>query len=193
MKVLGLTLMALLLVASAGQAQVTINNPGVDVAWTSTFDAVWGSAATRSNPASGGQSGAYFAMTRASGGSSANALQVAINSGQTGNISSYLRRASVDQDHWVEFGYRLGNFNAQDFDANAGSWTLIIKFDGFGIANGTGNANTWTNYTATGVAAGANTQVSLGFKHGASGASSEAGWDTVVVTSPLEIDNWMLY
>ena len=29
----------------------------------------------------------------------------------------------------MEFGYRLGNHPAKDFDVNAGEWTIIKKFD----------------------------------------------------------------
>lgn len=189
-----LLLSALLVVASGASAAWVSNNPGVDVAWTSSFNAGWGCAAARSNPATGGavDSGAYFSMERSCGqGSSAEVMVVPVNPG-SGTISGYMRRASVNDTHWTELAYADGTGTAQQFDEGGGpAFTLINKFDGFGLP--TGNGGVWTNYPVA--AAISASTVTLGVKAGCSGTapSTANDWDLFQISDPLEAEDWMLY
>jgi hypothetical protein len=146
--------------------------------WASTFDASWGSAATWSNPA-GGQSGNALQAARSSQGSSAKVQVYTISANTSYTISVYIKAPSYTSNaYWAECAYRLGNNSASDFDNNAGAWTQIKKFSDSGT---NGNGNTWTQYSAT-FNSGTNTQISVGFKLGASGgAGPTVLWDTLRV------------
>ena len=90
-----------------------------------------------------------------------------------------MKGASAGSTYWVECAYRLGSHSAQNFDASAGSWTMIKKFENAGGSNG--NGDTWTKYSKT-FNSGGNTQISVGFKSGVSGGGAPAArWDTLRV------------
>ena len=143
--------------------------------WTSSFNAAWGSAATWSIVA-GGQSGNFLQAARSSQGSSAKAKVYTVPVNTSITISVYMKCPSYTaNEYWMESAFKLGSFTAQDFDENAGTWTMIKKFSKTGT---NGNSNTWTKYSAT-VYTGTNTQVSMGYKLGSSsGAGPTVGWDT---------------
>lgn len=144
--------------------------------WTSSYDATWGSAATWSI-VGGGQSGNFLQASRSSQGSSSKALVYTVSTNTNYTISIYIKCPSyTGGNYWVETAYKLGSNTAQDFDQNSTTWTQIQKFADTGT---NGNGNTWTQYTAT-VNSGSNTQISIGFKHGASGCTGPTvGWDTL--------------
>ena len=146
--------------------------------WTSTFNAAWGSTATFV-AASGGQSGNQMQAYRASQGSSVKAKVYTVPASTSITISVYIKCPSyAGGTYWIETGYRMGSNTAQDFDANPGNWTLIKKFSNTGT---NGNGNVWTQYTST-VNTGSNTQVTIGYKHGASGCvGPTVGWDTFAI------------
>lgn len=147
--------------------------------WNSSFDAAWGSAATWTVVA-GGQSGNFLQVARSTGGSSVKAKVYTVPASTNITISAYMKCPSFGSSYWMEFAYRLGSYTAQDFDQNPGNWTLIKKFSDTG-ANG--NGNTWTQYSAT-INTGANTQVSIGYKLGSTGAGPTVGWDTFKIDGP---------
>ncbi|MGB9587293.1 MAG: malectin domain-containing carbohydrate-binding protein, partial [Armatimonadota bacterium] len=167
--------------ANSNQASATPTGSGIFEnfeimpSWSSSYDASWGSAATWSI-VSGGQSGNFLQAARSSQGSSAKVLVYTVPSNTTITISVYMKCPSFGGTYWMESAYKLGNYSAQDFDQNGGSWTLIQKFSNSGYPNG--NNNTWTQYTAT-LNTGSNTQISIGYKLGSSGgAGPTVGWDT---------------
>ena len=93
-------------------------------------------------------------------------------------ISVWIKCPSFGSSYWAECAYRLGNYSASDFDANAGSWTMIQKFANDGT---NGNGNTWVQYSKT-FNSGGSTQISIGFKLGSSGgAGPTVLWDTLRV------------
>ncbi|MBI5386756.1 MAG: carboxypeptidase regulatory-like domain-containing protein [Verrucomicrobia bacterium] len=148
-------------------------------AWNSTFDATWGSAATFAlvNP---GQTGNALQATRGGPGSSARVQVLPVKPNTPYALTVWSRCPSFSSAYWAECGYRLGSQTAQDFDANAGAWTLVKKFSNTG-ANG--NGNVWTPYTVN-FTSGANTQVSVGFKLGAStGTGPTVQWDQLALVS----------
>ena len=173
---------------TSSTAVLTVNGSGTLVtenfevmpSWSSSFDASWGSAATWSI-VSGGQSGNFLQAARSAQGSSVKALVYAVPANTNITISGYMKCPSFGGSYWMEFGYRLGSYSAQDFDVNSGSWTLIKKFANSGYDNG--NGNTWTKYSAT-VNTGSSTQVTIGYKLGSSGgAGPTVGWDTFRIDS----------
>jgi hypothetical protein len=74
----------------------------------------------------------------------------------------------------MEFAYKLGDYSAQDFDQNSGTWTVIKKFANDGT---NGNGGTWTKYYLD-VNTSTNTYISVGYKLGSTGAGPTVGWDT---------------
>ena len=147
--------------------------------WNSAFDATWGSAATFDLVA-GGQTGSALQARRSGPGSSARVQVLPIRSNTPYAISVWARCPSSSSAYWIECGYRLGNFAAQDFDGNAAAWTLVKKFSD---TTANGNGNVWARYSTT-VNSGANTQISLGFKTGASsGTGPVCQWDELSVVS----------
>ncbi len=100
--------------------------------WDSTFEAPWGGPATWTLEP-GGQAGRFLQVARPGPGSSVRVRVIAVPSRATVDVSAFLKcPAGSPADFWIEFGYRLGSFTAQDFDQNASSWTLIKKFDSAG-------------------------------------------------------------
>ncbi len=142
--------------------------------WSSSFDASWGNAATWSIVA-GGQSGNALQAQRTGIGSSAKVKVYTITANASYTVSVYIKCPS-SSSYWAECAYKLGNNTAQDFDANAGTWTMIQKF----ASDGTnGNGNTWVQYSKT-FNSGSNTQISVGFKLGSSsGNGPTVLWDTL--------------
>jgi hypothetical protein len=142
--------------------------------WSSQRDAPWGSAATWSI-AGGGQSGNHLRAVRSSGGSSAKVKVYGVPANTDIEVSIYMRCPSMSGTYWMETAYRLGNHSAQDFDENAGAWTLVKKFD----SSANGNGDVWTQYTKT-LNTGSNTQISIGYKLGSWGTGTDdVGWDTL--------------
>ena len=117
--------------------------------------------------------------SRTSQGSSVKAKVYTVPASTNISISCYVKCPSYSGGtYWIETGFKLGNNTAQDFDANSGTWTQIKKFDNGGT---NGNGNVWTQYTST-VNTGSNTQVSIGYKHGASGCvGPTVAWDTFAI------------
>ncbi|HPD32128.1 MAG TPA: fibronectin type III domain-containing protein [Phycisphaerae bacterium] len=145
--------------------------------WSSSYDASWGSAASWSI-VGGGQAGNCLQASRPSPGSSSKVKVHSISAGANYQISVYIKCPS-GSSYWAECAFKLGNYSAQDFDGNSGTWTLIQKFASDG-ANG--NGNTWVQYTKT-FASGSNTQLSVGYKSGSSiGTGPTIQWDTLRVT-----------
>ena len=145
--------------------------------WTSSFDAGWGSAATWSS-VGGGQSGNALQAARGSQGSSAKVKVYSITASTNYTISIYIKAPSSANTYWAETAYRLGSHTASDFDSNAGAWTMVKKFENSGE---NGNGNTWTQYSKT-FNSGSNTQISVGYKLGSSGAGGPTIlWDTLRV------------
>ena len=95
-------------------------------AWSSTFDAPWGNAATWSIVA-GGQAGNALQAQRSGTGSSQKVKVYNISASTSYTISVYVKCPSSSA-YWAECAYKLGSFTAQDFDANAATWTQIKKF-----------------------------------------------------------------
>lgn len=145
--------------------------------WTTNFDASWGNAAGFAITA-GGQSGNHLFAARTGQGSSSRVRVYSIQPNRNYTISVYMRGAASSVAYWTETAYRLGNASAQDFDQNAGAWTLVQKFSNT-ATNGNGDA--WIRYQAT-FNSGGNTQISVGFKSGSSGGVGPiARWDTMLV------------
>lgn len=145
--------------------------------WNSTFDASWGSAANWSI-VSGGQSGNFLEASRSSQGSSARVRVYTVPANTNVTVSCYMRCPSFGGSYWMELAAKLGNHTAQDFDQNAGTWTMVRKFSNDGT---NGNGNAWTLYS-TQINTGGNTQITIGFKLGSSGGGGPTvGWDTLRV------------
>lgn len=143
--------------------------------WNSGFDASWGVAANWSIN-SGGQSGNFLQCARPWGGSSDKVLVYTVPTNTNITISLYMKCPSYTSgSYWMESAYKFGNYTAQDFDTNSGTWTYIKKF----ADNGTnGNNNTWTQYSVT-ANTGSNTQISIGYKLGSNNCTGPTvGWDT---------------
>lgn len=148
-------------------------------AWNSTFDAAWGSAATFAS-VSPGQTGNALQVTRGGPGSSARVMVFPVKPNTAYELAVWARCPSFGSAYWAECAYRFGNNTAQDFDGNAGAWTLIKKFSDTG-ANG--NGNVWTRYTAS-FNSGGSTQISIGFKLGAAtGTGPIVQWDQLSLVS----------
>lgn len=147
--------------------------------WTTSYKASWGSSATFSSVA-GGQSGNFLQVSRTSQGSSARVIVYNVPANTNITISVYMKCPSYANSYWIESAYRLGNYSAQDFDQNPGNWTLIKKFSNSGSYDN-GNGDTWVKYTKT-LNTGSYTQISIGYKHGASGCTGPTvGWDTFLM------------
>ncbi|GMU21914.1 MAG: hypothetical protein AMXMBFR13_20020 [Phycisphaerae bacterium] len=143
--------------------------------WSSSFDAAWGGAASWSI-VSGGQSGTCLQASRSTEGSSAKVKVYSVSPNTNYTVSVYFRCPSSAQVYWAECAYRLGNFTAQDFDANGASWTMIKKFSNAGT---NGNGDQWLQYSAS-FNSGSNTQISVGYKLGSSGGGGPTvRWDTL--------------
>jgi hypothetical protein len=148
-------------------------------AWSSTFDASWGNAATFS-AVSGGQSGNCMQAQRSGSGSSVKAKVYTVTANTTYTVSIWIRCPS-SSSYWAETAYKLGSNTAQDFDQNAGTWTLIKKFDNAGT---NGNGDIWTRY-AVSVATGSSTQLTIGYKLGSSpGNGPIVKWDMLRIAPP---------
>ncbi|NLE59220.1 MAG: hypothetical protein GX616_12725 [Planctomycetes bacterium] len=155
--------------------QTVAEDFGAMPAWSSSYNASWGSAATWSI-VSGGQSGNCLQASRSSQGSSVKAKVYSITASQGYTISIYLKCPSHAGSYWMESAYRLGSHGAQDFDQNPGNWTLIQKFDNSGT---NGNGNVWTQYSKT-FNSGGSTQITVGYKLGSYGGSGPVvRWDTL--------------
>lgn len=97
--------------------------------WDSAFDAPWGAAAAWTVEP-GGQAGRFLQAARPGMGSSVKAKVYPVPSRTTIDLSAFLKCPSGSTaDYWIEFGCRLGSHTAQDFDVNAGAWTILKKFD----------------------------------------------------------------
>lgn len=157
-----------------------VNEPFTTMpAWTSTYDAGWGSAGAWAI-ASGGQAGTFLQGSRSTQGSSARVSVYTVPANTNITVAAYLRCPSHAGEYWMEFGYRLGANTAQNFDDNVSAWTLVKKFDNTG-SNENGNGNTWTLYSAQ-LNTGSNTQISIGYKLGSFlGAAPTTGWDSLRV------------
>jgi hypothetical protein len=147
-------------------------------AWSSSYDASWGRSAAWSI-ASDGQSGPGLLVSRTGGGSSAKVMIYDLEADTEFTISVFMRCPSWSSTYWAEFAYRLGSHSAQDFDSNAGDWSLIKKFS---TATANGNGNTWIQYALT-VNSGSHTRISVGFKLGSSGSAPGVAWDTLQIIS----------
>lgn len=145
--------------------------------WSSSNDASWGSAASWAI-VSGGQSGNCLQASRTSQGSSAKVKVYTVPQNTNITISIYMKCPSyAGGSYWMETAYRLGNYSASNYDSDAANWTLIKKFN----TTTNGNNNTWTNYSVQ-VNTGSNTQISIGYKHGASGCVGPTTyWDTFLI------------
>jgi hypothetical protein len=147
--------------------------------WSSSFDASWGSAATF-GIVPGGQSGNALEGVRTGPGSSARAQVLPVKPNTLYQLSVWIRCPSFGSGYWAEFGYKNGNFTAQDFDGNSGTWTVVKKFSDTGV---NGNGNVWTLYSAN-FNSGASSQVSVGFKLGAAtGTGPTVQWDQLSLVS----------
>ncbi|HEY5914009.1 MAG TPA: carboxypeptidase-like regulatory domain-containing protein [Verrucomicrobiae bacterium] len=145
--------------------------------WTSSFDASWGSTAAFSLEASG-QTGNALQATRTGPGSSARVQVFPVRPNTPYSVSVWIRCPSFSSPFWAECAYKAGNFSAQDFDGNSGTWTLIRKFSDTGE---NGNGNVWRQYRMNFTSAGSG-QVSIGFKLGAStGTGPTVRWDQLAI------------
>jgi hypothetical protein len=169
----------------------TILTPGYSLApfdlapaWSSAFDATWGSAASFAIVAPG-QTGAALQTSRSGPGSSARVLVLPLRTNTPYQASVWARCPRYSSPYWAECGYRFGAKTAQDFDGNSTAWTLLRRFTDTGV---NGNANQWTRYTAT-FNSGANQQVSFGFKIGATASTGPTvQWDELsLVTLALPV------
>ncbi len=146
-------------------------------AWSSSFDATWGGAATWSIVTSG-QSGNGLRATRANTGSSAKVKVYAITANRSYTATVWARCAATSGFWWAEAALKPGNHSAQDFDGNYATWQQIKKFEPGGTNC---NGNVWTQYSTT-FYSGSNTQLSVGFKLGlSSGTAPIVRWDTLRV------------
>lgn len=162
---------------SGGGGPIATENFESMPSWSSSFDASWGSAATWSI-VGGGQSGNFLQASRSSQGSSAKVKVYSVPTNTNITVSVYMKCPSYSGTYWMECACKLGNYSAQDFDENGGTWTMIKKF-----SNDTtnGNGNVWTQYSVS-LNTGSNTQLSVGYKLGSSGgAGPTVGWDTMVI------------
>lgn len=146
--------------------------------WTSYFDGSWGSAATWSAVA-GGQAGNCLQASRSSQGSSSKVKVYNVTAYSSYTVSIYMKCPSYSGGtYWIESACKLGSNTASDFDNNGSTWTMIKKFSNDGT---NGNNNTWTQYSTT-INTGSSTQLSIGFKHGASACvGPTASWDTLAI------------
>ena len=173
--IFAVALMGLLVIIAQSYGSTSISqNFDAMPAWSSSQDAGWGSAAVWSLVGSG-QAGNALQASRSSAGSSSKVkvFNIAPNTDYT--ISVYIRCPSWSSSYWAECAYRAGNYSAQDFDSNAGAWSLIKKFSN---STANGNGNTWTKY-ALSFNSGASSQISIGFKLGSSASAPTVAWDTL--------------
>jgi len=144
--------------------------------WNSEFDAGWGGSANWSITSSG-QSGSALQIDRTNGGSSSKVKLYDITASTDYTISVYIACPSAS-NYWAECAFKLGSNSAQNFDSDAGSWTMIQKFDAWGT---NGNGNSWAQYSKT-FNSGSDTQISVGFKLGSSDGNAPAvRYDTLLI------------
>jgi hypothetical protein len=147
--------------------------------WTTTFDASWGNAASFVLEA-GGQTGNALQATRTGTGSSARVQVFPVRPNTAYSVSAWIRCPSFALPYWAECACKPGNYSAQDFDANPATWLLIRKFSDTGE---NGNGNVWRQYTIN-LNSGNNSQLSVGFKLGAStGTGPAIRWDQLAIAS----------
>ena len=147
-------------------------------AWSSSFDAAWGSPANFAI-VGGGQAGSALQASRSGPGSSARVQVLPLRTNTAYSVSVWIRCPNFSSGYWAECAYKLGNNAASDFDGNSETWTYIKKFD----STANGNGNVWTQYSVN-FNSGANTQISVGFKHGASsGTGPTLYWDQLCLAS----------
>lgn len=173
-------------VASTGAAPVArpLFTPRVEEsfeampAWSSTSNAVWGSAGTWTiGP---GQGGSALIGSRPTAGSSVQCLVYPVPANTRIEVSAAVKCPKFGGGYWAEVGFRLGAHKADDFDVNPKEWTLVKRFDNYGGQNGNGNA--WTVYSAQ-ADTGAAAQVTVGFKLGAqSSAAPTVAWDSLRIS-----------
>ncbi|QQE11321.1 discoidin domain-containing protein [Planctomycetota bacterium] len=140
--------------------------------WSSSYNGSWGSAA------SWAISGNQLQGSRNSEGSSVKVKVYDIDANTDYTLSVWIKCPSFGGSYWCETAYRLGNYSASDFDANASSWSMVKKFDNGGS---NGNSDTLTKYQVT-FNSGSNTKLSIGYKLGSSnGSGPTVMWDTLRV------------
>lgn len=96
----------------------------------------------------------------------------------TGKIRVWLAVPKGGSAHWVEAAYKTGD--ETDFNESAGTWTLIKKFDDWGL--GTDNGGVWTEYESN-ITTDATGRVNVGIKIG--GTTATAYWDCFSVSENL--------
>jgi hypothetical protein len=144
--------------------------------WDSSFDAGWGGSANWSITSSG-QSGNALQIDRSNGGSSSKVKLYSVDTFTDYTISVWIACPSAS-NYWAECAIKRGNNSGQNFDSDPNSWTMIKKFDAWGL---NGNGNTWTKYSAT-FNSHTENQISVGFKLGSSDGNAPAvRYDTLRV------------
>jgi carboxypeptidase family protein/BACON domain-containing protein len=143
-------------------------------AWSSSFDAAWGGAASWSI-VGGGASGSALQAARSTGGSSSKVKVYDVRPDTSYTLSVSMRGPGSASSYWAECAYRVGASTAQEFDGSPGAWTLVSKFSNTGT---NGNGNAWARYSVT-FASGAATQVSVGVKLGSTGPAPSVAWDSL--------------
>ena len=148
-------------------------------AWSSSFDADWGTAATYALANQGLQR--HGLQTVRSGmGSSVRTQVFPVLPNTAYQISIWARCPAGSGDFWIECGYRLGSHDAEGYDSNANAWSLVTRFSDNGP---NGNGDTWTRYTTT-FNSGAQSAVTMGLKMGALNSSGpRVLWDQLEVVS----------
>jgi hypothetical protein len=162
------TIAVSLTVTSQGSGPVPTEAFDSMPSWDSTFDAGWGGSANWSITSSG-QSGNALQIDRSNGGSSSKVKLYSVTANTDYTISIYIACPSAS-NYWAECAFKLGNNSAHNFDADAGSWTMIKKFDAWST---NGNGNSWTEYSQT-FNSGSNTEFSVGYKLGSSDGNAPA-------------------
>jgi len=151
--------------------------------WSSSYEGGLGFPATWAIQP-GGDVGNHLESTRDKKGSSSKVTVYTVPANTEITISIAMRCPEYTSrgDYWMESAFRLGNYTAQDFEENVGSWTIIRRFSNTGI---NGNGNTWTRYSVQ-VNTGVNTEISIGYKLG-TGRNLQpiVGWDTLRIQETL--------
>lgn len=142
------------------------NDPG-QIAWT--IEAVGGAPDSTGNTS-------YLRAMRQQAGSSVMVKHYAIPQNTDIHVGAWMRcpsnyDPSPGENYWMEFGFKIGAWNGQNFDdpATGASWFPIVKkfeYQPPGNANN-GNSMTWVWYSSTAPKnSGAATTVSIGYKIG---------------------------
>ena len=79
-----------------------------------------------------GQSGNGLQVSRDNSGSSTKVNVYDISTNEDYTISVWINCPSASSFYWAECAYKLGDWNASNFDTDSGSWTMIQKFEGGG-------------------------------------------------------------